>query len=187
MVEPIHNRTVESRVEDLATCRRRPDHRVRRQLELFALTLHRPHAQALIHGPCRIHGRDWLPEEYADVELGDWIVIHAGRQFDYGGWNNMLLAEHELGWRPPQSEAECRIGIIGVAKLSMIVDHTTDPWAVPGKAYYWRFSRVVAFPSAIPCKGRRKLWPVMGDLRQSCRVQWALARRYARQTGPRGG
>jgi hypothetical protein len=74
-----------------------------------------------------------------------------------------------------------------VAKLSILLDHTTDPWAVQGKAYYWRFSQVVAFASPIPCRGREKLWPVLGDLRQSCRVQWQLAKRCARQTSPRGG
>jgi hypothetical protein len=168
-------------VEDIALCRQvRQQLRRGKQAELFALTIHRPHAQSLIHGPRRIEGRDWLPEEYAPVELGHWIVIHAGKTFDFDGWNSLLLSEHELGWRPPQSEEECRTGIIGVAKLSIILDRSTDPWAVPGKAYYWRFSRVVSFPSPIPCRGREKLWPVLGDLRQSCRVQWRLARRYAK-------
>lgn len=168
--EPDHNDLIEELVEDRVMVRQMKKSRPKGpQRDLLAITLHRPGAQALIHGTMRIMMKAWTPGWGL---IGCWVAIHAGRQWQQDDAQWMTENCQRLNWAPPPEEA-CQTGIIGVALYEHAVNGSRSPWWAPWLgAYGWVFSRVVPFPEPIPCRGQRKLWPVQGDLLMSCRRGW---------------
>lgn len=129
------------------------------------LTLWRPWAAAIVHGPKRIENRPWHPPLRL-LDAGLWVAIHAGRRWDAAG------AEFVLGrWRVGTTNA-CAIegtwpgrfelqGIVGVARVASCIHieearKAGDPWAFG--PWCWMLDSVHALDFPIACRGAQGLW-----------------------------
>lgn len=131
------------------------------------LTLWRPWAATIVHGPKRIENRPWFPS-LSLLDRGLWIAIHAGRRWDAAGarfiaetWPECPAAldhdEEETGWRPLFTQQ----GIVGVARVVEVrapdevgpigAEWAAGPWC-------WVLDHVRALPKPIACRGAQGLW-----------------------------
>lgn len=134
--------------------------------EIRGLTLWRPWAAAIVHGPKRIENRPWFPSLSFLDRL--WVAIHAGRRWDAAGarfiaetWTECPAAidhdEEEAGW--PSTFAEQ--GVVGVARVVEVrpldeVGPIGAEWAFG--PWCWMLEDVRALPTPIPCRGAQGLW-----------------------------
>lgn len=138
------------------------------------LTLWRPWAAAIVHGPKRVENRPWFPP-LSLLDCGLWIAVHAGKRWDPGGarfiaetWQECPAAldhdDEETGW-PPAFVAQ---GIVGVARVAGVegaggrYGQPTDPWAVG--PWCWHLADVRVLPTPIPCRGAQGLWTLPPDV-----------------------
>lgn len=144
---------------------------------LRGLTLHRPWAAAIVHGPKRVENRTWAPP-LALVRGGLTIAIHAGKRWDADGASDMVVTPGlwpDAKGRIPSRGSErltawpvewTREGIVGTAR---VVDSREfgdtlgwkdrphgDPWFVG--PWGWVLDDVRALPAPIPCRGAQGLW-----------------------------
>lgn len=136
------------------------------------LTLWRPWAAAIVHGPKRIENRPWHPP-VGYLDRGLWIAIHAGRRWDAAGAEFILKR-----WRVGVTNA-CALegtwpgayelqGIVGVARVSAVLSidelrAETSPEAAVERVWAfgpwcWVLETVHALPHPIPCRGAQGLW-----------------------------
>lgn len=136
---------------------------------LRGLTLWRPWAASIVHGPKRVENRPWAPPARMLAE-GLWIAIHAGRTWDREGAAFVRNLWPEARATVPHGTEE---GIVGIAR---VVDALTfeegdrdglwgrgsggpdpkDPWSFG--PYVWRLEHVRALNEPIPCRGAQGLW-----------------------------
>lgn len=135
-----------------------------------ALTLYRPWAFAIVHGPKRIENRDWAPPPGV---MGKFIAIHAGNTFDRDG-EAFVVDQMKLPQLP--SEANDK-GIVGVARVVGVVDDDDDA-ALKGREeqsewYFgpkgWVLDDCFPLPQPIAIKGALGLWTVPGEIEAKLR------------------
>lgn len=133
------------------------------------LTLWRPWAAAIVHGPKRVENRPWHPP-VGYLDRGLWVALHAGRTWDREG--ALFVAKH---WRVEQIDGSsvnhverdwpwrlAEQGIVGVARVTQalrvedMADGQRDPWAFG--PWCWMLDSVRALPKPIPCRGAQGLW-----------------------------
>lgn len=135
-----------------------------------AITLHRPWAWSIIHGPKRIENRSWKPWKCL---IGERLIIHAGQKFDAEGSNyiaKQLLLESP--WLPLKAMEE---GLIGVVTVDGFIERGETP---PKGQHFWFFGPfgwvlkdVKPFKRAIPCKGKQGVWLVPDEVLEQCKGQ----------------
>lgn len=120
-----------------------------------ALTLYRPWAWSIIHGPKRLENRPWKPWP---VVVGQEIAIHAGARWDRDGELYILKA---LGLERLPAAAKDQ-GLIGTAR---VLGHIETADAAPADQRVWFFgpfawllADVTPFLTPVPCKGALGLW-----------------------------
>lgn len=150
---------------------------------LRGLTLWRPWAAAIVHGPKRVENRPWPPStRLLDAEL--WIAVHAGRKFSGDGarfistwWPDCKTkflapdgsvdgsARYERLW-PDEWKAE---GIVGIARVKgahrysiVYQDDRRDPWRFG--PWCWLLDSVIALDVPIACRGAQGLWSLPADI-----------------------
>lgn len=120
------------------------------------LTLWRPWAAAIVHGPKAVENRHW-PAPQASIDAGLWIAVHAGRTYDLDAARFILARWPDVRDSIPHGD---RQGVVGVAKVLRAVRaedlETPDPWAVGPWCWMLGFRR--ALPRPIPCRGAQGLW-----------------------------
>ena len=128
-------------------------------LPTHALTLWRPWAWAIVHGPKRVENRTWKPPASF---IGKRIGIHAGQNIDR---NSVTFIELnlDLDQLPPEAWHE---GLIGSARLVRCIEKDQVGTFEEGQGnwffgpYGWLLDEVEAFPAPIPMKGAQGLWRV---------------------------
>ncbi len=160
------------------------------------LSVRQPYASAIIHGPKRVENR---PRRMG-LKAGDWIWLHASKQFFYnvGDWSDWEWQEMRELWddAPLDLDDYPRGAIIGAALLgktseyvgpwsnsagprsSSQIELDADPWAVG--FYCTRIEAVVALPEPVPAKGALGLWTPTADVLARCRAQLSLAQESSR-------
>lgn len=120
---------------------------------MLALTLHRPWAGLIVHGPKRTENRSWAPPS-TPLTIG----LHAGRGLD----RSMLdrLTRH-LG---PQPEVLLDQGLVGTARIASAHRAQDCPegrschyWGT-GSGWHWMLDQVRVLPRPVPAPGRQRLW-----------------------------
>lgn len=146
---------------------------------LRGLTLWRPWAASIVHGPKRVENRPWAPPTRL-LDAGLWLALHAGRTWDIDGaefiiehLDGQILGLHDTSvilvrddaraqdaWPLPWIEQ----GIVGVARVVRAYRYVCPP---PTEAlehewsfgpWCWELADVQALPEPIPCRGRQSLW-----------------------------
>lgn len=146
---------------------------------LRGLTLWRPWAASIVHGPKRVENRPWAPP-VAHVRAGLWIALHAGQRWDEEGASFIT----DVGkWKEASErldDDECDEscwpyewavqGIVGVARVERVwkFDSLSDE-GLPGMewafgTYCWDLADVRALPEPIPCRGRQMLWTLPAEI-----------------------
>lgn len=146
---------------------------MKKQRDLWGVTIERPLAQAFIYGPCRIIGKTWTPPPGMGGQL---VVVHAGKRIRDGVFDWLALNAEKLAWNAPPEES-CEEGVLGMARYSHAVSFSEDPWwAYSFGPYGLVFSEVFPFREVIRgIRGQTGLWPVTDDLRRRCRQAWKEA------------
>lgn len=137
---------------------------------LRGLTLWRPWAASIVHGPKRIENRPWCPP-LALLREELWIAIHAGRKWDPAGAQFVRREWPASGITAWEREHDCprrmrEEGIVGVARVVRAVrvagfDESLDgagqkPWAFG--PWCWVLGDVKALEQPIPVAGHQQLW-----------------------------
>ncbi len=158
---------------------------------LRGLTLWRPWAASIVHGPKRVENRPWAPGRGL-IEAGLWIAIHAGKTWDAAGaiflsshWTYAQALHHrrqsegggdvelESTWKDFDTMVRQDVvaeGIVGFARVTCaakLEDLTERQRARHGGFAFgpvcWLLEDVTALPRAIPCRGARGLWPLTSE------------------------
>lgn len=118
-----------------------------------ALTLHRPWAGLIVHGPKRTENRSWTPPN-TPVEIG----LHAGRTLDQPMLTRLT---EELG---PVDEVVLEEGLVGTARITSVHPAARCPgglschyWGV-SSGWHWMLDHVRALSRPVPAVGRQRLW-----------------------------
>lgn len=119
-----------------------------------AITLHRPWAWAIIHGPKRIENRGWAP--WTSI-LNKPLAIHAGRTWDEADAEYIAGV---LGLRalPPEAGAEGLIGTVVVTGCVQDAPPGQEDWFSGPMG--WVLEQAKALPTPIPCRGAQGLWTI---------------------------
>lgn len=165
---------------------------------LRGLTLWRPWAASIVHGPKRVENRPWTPSLRL-LDQGLWIALHAGTT-----WNQPDAAFIAERW--PEARAAvaapdgsldgwCRVedrwprqwtakGVVGVARVVRVVRAAWDPrheskprFSIEPEdlgpwafgPWCWVLDDVRALPEPIPCSGRQMLWTLPPDVEERLR------------------
>lgn len=131
------------------------------------LTLWRPWAAAIVHGPKRVENRPWAPP-LGLVSHGLWLAIHAGKRWDAEGarfiaetWAECPAEldrdEVASGW-PPAFSAEGIIGVARVREVRRLAEVTPAHYEWAFGPWCWLLDDVRALPKPIPCRGAQGLW-----------------------------
>lgn len=121
-----------------------------------ALTLYRPWAWSIVHGPKRIENRPWKP--WPSV-IGQRIALHAGKRYDKKGEAFIMEQLAAVGGLPVDAEDE---GIVGVATVRGFVSNPAEIQDVDQVEWFfgpfgWVLEDVRAV-EPIPCSGALGLW-----------------------------
>lgn len=138
---------------------------------LRALTLTRPWASSIAHGPKRVENRSWRPG--ADFPEGSVLAIHAGRRWD----------EDDLAWIlerwpacPDREELHPAGAVVALAEVVKFERHQelfpVDEWSFG--PWCWRLGRVFALAEPLPVRGAQGLWRLPTDLEADLVERWAL-------------
>lgn len=133
------------------------------------LTLWRPWAAAIVHGPKRVENRSWAPSKRL-IDAGLWIAIHAGFSWDQDGARSAYEAWPAVREVVPHSTCAFesswptywrRQGVVGVARVIEAsdvnwIEANDDPWAVG--PIVWVLTDITALRQPIPCRGAQGLW-----------------------------
>ncbi len=145
-----------------------------------ALTLWRPWAASIVHGPKRFENRPWAPPLRL-LDAGLWIAIHAGRTWDRDGarfvaerWHKARSevaspdgsldgsARDERAW-PLRYVEQGIVGLARVAYACRVEDlEATDPWAFG--PFCWRLEDVRALADPIPLRGAQGLFGLSPEI-----------------------
>lgn len=140
-----------------------------------AITLWRPWAWAIVHGPKRIENRDWKPP--AQI-VGQRLLIHAGKTYDEES-ERFIAAIVRAYDRPAPIRRDCMVeGVVGVGTVLGFMAHRDDTGAFGFSTrearvafdadplqerwfagrYGWLLGDVKAFETPIACSGKQGLW-----------------------------
>lgn len=131
---------------------------------LYALTLHRPWAWAIAHGPKRIENRSWAPPRWA---RGMRLAIHAGKTFNERD-RNVIASRYGLS---VPSKDDDPMGIVALATLAGSTTESDDPWF--NGPVGWILKDVRALPQPVPARGAQGLWVVPPEIAQQVLAQLA--------------
>lgn len=120
------------------------------------LTLWRPWAAAIVHGPKRVENRPWFPSPRLRDGHDFWLAIHAGRRYDAEGAEWIENLWPGINAAPVDEE-----GIVGVARVASCLHieearKAGDPWAFG--PWCWMLDSVHALDFPIACRGAQGLW-----------------------------
>lgn len=131
-----------------------------------ALTVRPPWSWAISHGPKRIENRT------RRVHLRGPFAIHAGKGWDWDGWNSGLMrrawqkAGHDVYRLDPDNPQMTMGAVVAVADLADICSMSRQsteivcecgPWAQPGQ-HHLILADVRPLAEPVPCKGMLGLW-----------------------------
>lgn len=139
---------------------------------LRALTLTRPWASTIAHGPKRTENRTWRPGP--DFPEGSVLAIHAGKRWCEE--DAVYIGELWLAFdrRPERNPAGVVVALAEVVKferhdpLFPADDWSFGPWC-------WRLGRVLTLPEPRPARGAQGLWRLDPDLEVELVERWALS------------
>jgi hypothetical protein len=134
---------------------------------LKAITLRQPHANLTAYWGKNVENRGWLPPHHI---IGQWIAIHAGKRFCPEEFDAALelTMRAGIGPSPAQQMLWTKDGpygaILAIALLGSVESYPCDfsltlhknPWAFGPECWMW--TRIIALPEPIPCKGAQGLW-----------------------------
>lgn len=157
---------------------------------MLALTLQHPWPFAILHLGKRIANRRWEPPAGL---IGNWFAIHGAviPTTRNARWEAFSLAASLVDRFVAEDAERMRMqtdifrsmdlvfptGIIAVAKLGRVVEHSADPWFEG--PFGWVLSDLVAMPKPIPCRGAQKLWTLPRDVHERVRVAYREAKQCA--------
>ena len=138
-----------------------------------ALTLHQPWAHAVAHLGKRIENRTWAPPASA---MGAPLAIHAGLQRDAAGDQHLAALGH-----PPAFGAPRGMVVAVVFLVDVLRDAESAKWINQGQWWAgpiaWWFTAVAPLATAVPCRGRQRLWTLPPDVEARVQAQLeAIAR-----------
>lgn len=128
---------------------------------LRGLTLWRPWAASIVHGPKRVENRPWFPA--GSLLAQDlWIAIHAGKTWDREGAALIRSIWPEARATIPHGTEH---GIVGVAHVVRWGSPDGGPWAFGPCCWY--LEDVLALPAPIPCRGAQGPWNLPRELQDA--------------------
>jgi hypothetical protein len=155
-------------------------------VSLRGLTLWRPWAASIVHGPKRVENRPWAPPSSL-VRQGLWLALHAGKRWDEEGAEFILNKWHaanveitkdargtwmdrtrERRW-PAKWTAQGIVGVarvVGAEEVGGMFGQPSDPWAFG--PWCWDLADVRALAVPIPCRGAQMLWTLPPDVEAAC-------------------
>ena len=124
--------------------------------DLRALTVHQPHAWAIVAGHKTVENRVWT----FPLPHGTTVAIHAGVRHDPGGLHVNLTEQ------PPATRAvSALVGLVDVVGDHPSCHPRCSRWAVPGSRH-WVLRNPRMFREPIPMRGAQRLWKVPLYLQQ---------------------
>lgn len=142
---------------------------------LRALTLWRPWAASIVHGPKRVENRPWAPP-LRFLDDGLWLALHAGRVWDGGdaryirdhwpeipGWVAAEDVEREVAW-PELYRQQGVVGVARVVRAYRIDDLEKNPWAFG--PWCWELADVRRLEEPIAVRGAQGLWGLPREIEE---------------------
>lgn len=126
-----------------------------RAVDMKALTIRQPWAQAIADGHKPLENRTWRPRS---LPLGSPLAIHAGLAFEdtaVGQIADLAGVTYDRTTAPGGV-------IVAVARLEGLVEESPSPWFCGPIG--WRLGAVQAVSPPVPCKGGQGLWDVPRDV-----------------------
>ena len=150
---------------------------------LLALTLHRPWAALVTVRPDSTKPEPWKPLENrtwapppAQLQLGDWFAIHAGKTWD----DACVPFAIETGVPAAFFEDPAHVvasAIVGVVRYGGTVTESPSPWFFGPIG--WTIPEAVAI-DPVPCRGMQGLWRVSEGVAEEVRRAFKAAREAER-------
>lgn len=160
------------------------------------LTLTHPWAWCIAHGGKDVENRRWRPERMGG-QVGMHLAIHGGavpgkntgkreearldlaaalRLLNGPGTTDPQVLALERGLAAPGEEEYFTPGIVAVARLAGVTQHSQSPWAAQDQ-YHWLLADVVTLPEAVPHRGAQGLWTLEDGALRRVRELYRATRR----------